>query len=176
MIDVMSDIFSNLPFSDRALRKGRFLFHQGDAVQMLFQIIVGEVQLIRRHRQGQKLILQRGVKGNFLAEASLFADNYHCDAIATDHSKLRCYKRKDILMRFESDSDFAKRWANHLANEVRAARFKAEVLSQRTVAQRLDMWLLQNGTLPDKGSWHLLAGEIGVSAEALYRELGSRNS
>ncbi len=175
MIDVMSDIFSNLPFSDRAMRKGRFLFHQGDAVQMLFQVISGEVQLIRRHRQGQKLILQRGAQGNFLAEASLFADNYHCDAIASDHSRLRCYKRKDILIQFEDDSAFAKRWANHLASEVRAARFKAEVLSQRTVAQRLDMWLLQNGTLPNKGRWHLLADEIGVSAEALYRELGSRN-
>lgn len=176
MIDVMSDIFSNLPFSDRALRKGRFLFHQGDAVQLLFQIIAGEVQLIRRHRQGQKLILQRGVKGNFLAEASLFADNYHCDAIAATHSKLRCYKRKDILVRFESDSDFAKRWANHLANEVRAARFKAEVLSQRTVAQRLDMWLLQNGELPNKGNWKQLASEIGVSSEALYRELTARST
>ena len=163
----MSEIFSNLPSTELVLLKGRYLFHQGDAVQYIFQILGGEVQLFRRHRQGQKLILQRGVKGNFLAEASLFADNYHCDAIATDHSKLKCYKRKDILMRFESDSDFAKRWANHLANEVRAARFKAEVLSQRTVAQRLDMWLLQNGELPNKGNWKQLASEIGVSSGAL---------
>lgn len=176
MITIMSEIFSNLPSTELVLLKGRYLFHQGDAVQYIFQILGGEVQLFRRHRQGQKLILQRGLQGNILAEASLFTDNYHCDAIASDHSRLRCYKRKDILLQFENDSAFAKRWANHLASEVRAARFKAEILSQRTVAHRLEMWLLQNGTLPNKGRWHLLADEIGVSAEALYRELGSRNS
>ena len=174
MIDVMSDIFSDLSSTERALPKGRYLFHQGDLIQYMFQIVEGEVQLIRRHRQGQKLILQRGLQSDILAEASLFTDTYHCDAIAAAGSKLRCFTRKDILKRFESNPTFAKQWANHLASEVRAARFKAEVLSQRTVAQRLDMWLLQNGELPNKGNWKQLASEIGTSAEALYREITLR--
>lgn len=58
---------------------------------------------------------------------------------------------------------------------MRTARFKVEVLSQRTVAQRLDMWLLQNGGLPDKGDWKQLSAEIGTSPEALYREIAKRN-
>lgn len=175
MIDVMSDFLSELVSTERVLPKGRYLFHQSDFVQSMFQIVEGEVQLIRRHRQGQKLILQRGRQGNILAEASLFAITYHCDAVAAVESRLRCFSHKDILNRFESDHTFAKQWANHLASEVRSARFKAEILSQRTVAQRLDMWLLQNGELPDKGNWKQLAAEIGTSPEALYREIAKAN-
>ena len=174
MIAVMSDIFCSLRSTVRVLGKGRYLFHQGDAVKLMFQVIEGEVQLIRRHRQGQKLILQRGVQDNILAEASLFTDTYHCDAVAADDCKVNCFKRTDILARFESDTTFARNWANHLAGEVRSARFKAEVLSQRTVAQRLDMWLLQNRILPHKGNWKSLAAEIGTSPEALYREIAKR--
>jgi CRP-like cAMP-binding protein len=172
----MSDNFFDLPATERVLRKGRYLFHQSDAVQHMFQIVEGEVQLIRRHRQGHKLILQRGGRGNILAEASLFTDTYHCDAVAAEVSKVRCFSRKDVLKRFESDPIFAEQWATHLASEVRTARFKAEVLSQRTVAQRLDMWLLQNGTLPEKGNWKQIASEIGTSPEALYRELTARST
>lgn len=175
MIAIMSDIFLDRPSTVRVLRKGRYLFHQGDAIQHMFQIIEGEVQLIRRHKQGHTLILQRGLLGNILAEASLFTDTYHCDAVAVEISKVRYFSRKDVLTQFEDKPAFARTWANHLSSEVRAARFKTEILSQRTVAQRLDMWLLQNGTLPDKGSWKQLAAEIGTSPEALYREIAKRN-
>lgn len=175
MIAVMSDIFSGLTSMERTLSKGRYLFHEGNMVQSMFQVIEGEMQLVRRHRQGQKLILQRGHQGNILAEASLFSDTYHCDAIAAVGSKLRCFARKDVLNRFESNPTFAKQWANYLASEVRAARFKAEIFSHRTVAQRLDMWLLQNGTLPNKGNWKQVAAEIGTSPEALYREIAKNN-
>lgn len=171
----MSDNFFDLPSTGRVLRKGRYLFHQGDVVQHMFQIVEGEVQLIRRHRQGSILILQRGVQGNTLAEASLFTDTYHCDAVAAEVSKVRYFSRKDVLTQFEDNPAFARNWANHLSSEMRAARFKTEILSQRTVAQRLDMWLLQNGTLPDRGSWKQLAAEIGTSPEALYREIAKRH-
>lgn len=175
MITIMSEMFYSIPSAERLLRKGRYLFHQNDAVQHMFQIVEGEVQLIRRHSQGHKLILQRGGRGTILAEASLFTDTYNCDAVAWDVSKVRCFARKDVLMLFENDPHFAKQWAAHLASEVRKARFKAEVLSQRTVAQRLDMWLLQNELLPEKGNWKQLASEVGTSAEALYREIAKRH-
>lgn len=159
---------------ERALPKGRYLFRQGDLIQYMFQIVEGEVQLIRRHSDGQKLILQRGRQGSILAEASLFTDAYHCDAIVAVSARLRCLAREDILGRFECNPAFAKQWANHLAIEVRAARFRAEILFQRTVAKRLDMWLLQNGELPNKGNWKQLASEIGTSPEALYREIAKK--
>jgi CRP/FNR family transcriptional regulator, dissimilatory nitrate respiration regulator len=43
------------------------------------------------------------------------------------------------------------------------------------MAQRLEMWLLQNGTLPNKGNWKQVAAEIGTSPEALYCEIAKNN-
>ena len=53
---------------------------------------------------------------------------------------------------------------------------RAEILSLRTVAQRLSAWLELNGELPAKGEWLILAAEIGTSPEALYREIARRRN
>lgn len=62
----------------------------------------------------------------------------------------------------------------HLSREVRNARQRAEILSLRTVADRLDAWLAENGDMPEKGLWKNVAEEIGASPEALYREIARR--
>lgn len=41
----------------------------------------------------------------------------------------------------------------------------------RTVWERLDGWLALHGELPPRGGWIEIAREIGVTPEALYREL-----
>jgi CRP-like cAMP-binding protein len=71
--------------------------------------------------------------------------------------------------------DLARAWARHLAIEVQRARAQAEVLSPRTVAERVDAWItLHDGALPPRGNWQQLASEIGVTPEPLYRELARR--
>jgi len=48
-----------------------------------------------------------------------------------------------------------------------------EARRQKGVA-RLDAWLAWHGDLPSKGDWARLVDEIGVSPEALYREMAKR--
>jgi CRP-like cAMP-binding protein len=73
------------------------------------------------------------------------------------------------------DPALAAAWAQHLALEIQRARAHAEILSLKTVAERVDAWItLNDGTLLPKGSWRRVASEIGVSPEALYRELARR--
>jgi CRP-like cAMP-binding protein len=63
----------------------------------------------------------------------------------------------------------------HLAHELQRARLHAEILSIRTVAKRLDAWLAtRGGDAPHRGEWKTAANEIGVSPEALYREMARR--
>mgnify|MGYP003383352578 CR=1 FL=1 len=63
----------------------------------------------------------------------------------------------------------------HLAAEVHRTRMRAEMLSLKSVAMRVDAWMeFNDGVLPPKGCWHQLASEIGVTPEALYRELARR--
>lgn len=67
--------------------------------------------------------------------------------------------------------------ARHLAAQVQQNRARAEILLLKRVSERLDAWIaLNGGELPAKGNWHVLADEIGVTAEALYRELSRRKS
>jgi len=72
-------------------------------------------------------------------------------------------------------SDLASALACNLAHELQRSRAHAEILSLKTVAERIGAWQVLNGaSLPPKGHWRQLASEIGVSPEALYRELASR--
>jgi hypothetical protein len=44
----------------------------------------------------------------------------------------------------------------------------------RTVRARLDAWTEWLGDVPAKGRWLGIARDIGVTPEALYREMGRR--
>lgn len=59
--------------------------------------------------------------------------------------------------------------------ELQNARLHAEILSLKTVAQRLDAWMTwKDGVFPRKGEWKTIASQLGVSPEALYREIAKR--
>ena len=51
------------------------------------------------------------------------------------------------------------------------ARTRAEIRTLRTVAERLEAWQSMGHIIPEKGQWQDVAVEIGVTREALYREL-----
>lgn len=176
MISVMSEVLLDIPNTAIHARLGTFLFHQGDPVRHMFWVVSGEVQLIRRQDQGQSIILQRGTPGTILAEAFLFADCYHCDAVVLQDSSIRRYSREAVLRKFETDASFARQWAAHLSQEIRTARFKAELLSHRKIVDRLDLWIAHHGQLPEKGAWKRVAAEIGASPEAFYRVMAKKSA
>jgi CRP-like cAMP-binding protein len=120
--------------------------------------------------------IQRAAHGSILAEASLYSELYHCDAVAVAPSLTWTIRKPDLLQALGRSPDFAHAWARRLTLDVQRARFQAEVLSLKTVAARLSAWIDWNGKLPEKGEWTRLASEIGVSPEALYRELAIRRS
>ncbi len=154
-----------------------FLFHQGDPVTTIFIVTQGLIELTRHQLDGRFIILQRAVANTFLADASVYSKVYHCDGIAREPSKVFELSRQTFLDRLAEDQGFSTLWANHLASEVQSARYRSEILSLKTVGQRLDGWLTwHGGELPEKGQWKSIASQIGVSPEALYRELAKRRS
>ena len=179
MITIMFEtLASHIPDTElrrRKLAQGAWLFHQGDHVRSIFFILAGSVELVRHSPEGKPIILQRAGRGATLAEASVFSDSYHCDAIATEMSEMAEVPRSSFLKLINSDPVFASAWMEHLAHQVQSARLRAEILTLKTVAQRLDAWLTFNGgALPSRGGRSRLAHQIGVSPEALYREIARR--
>lgn len=178
MISVMSekfvDLLGPLGGGTRSLRASEYLFHLGDPIVSLFVVLEGEVRLIRHQKDGGMIVLQRAGPGEILAEASLFSDRYHCDAMASTGAVVLVIPKRKLRALFRNEPDFAETWAAHLAREIQNTRFRSEVLSLRTVADRLSAWLAWHGNLPPKGEWKQLAYEICVSPEALYREIARR--
>jgi CRP-like cAMP-binding protein len=161
----------------RRLDQGAYLFHQSAPVRAVFIIEDGLVELIRHHRNGASIVVQRATRRTVLAEASVYSASYHCDAVAASSSSVFALPKTAFLKHLRDDAAFANLWAAHLAREVQSARYRSEILTRKTVAERLDGWLAWRGNeLPSKGQWKSIAGQIGVSPEALYRELAKRRS
>ncbi len=161
--------------TERALPAGSLLFHRGDPVTHLHVVLGGAIELTRHRADGGVVVLQRASQNAVVAEASVFSERYHCDAFAAAQSVVLAVPMAAVRERLARSSGFAEAWAAYLAGEVQEARLRSEILSLKTVAERLDAWLLSHGErMPAKGAWKSLAHEIGVSPEALYRELSRR--
>jgi len=154
---------------------GQYLFHRGDPVTAIHIVLTGSIYLARNQRDGSVLILQRAGPGSILAEASLYSGTYHCDAVAFGAADTHMYAKASLKRLLARSFEFSNAWAFHLARELQSTRLRAEILSLGTVAARLDAWIAWNGgSSPQRGEWKLVANQIGVSPEALYREIAKR--
>jgi len=178
MIAIMSASLETIFSQARllALEKDQALFHAGEAVRDMYLVRVGHVQLLRHTSRGIYLVLQHATAGMVLAEASAYSKAYHCDAVATRAGTVAAVPRQEFRAALECDPALAQVWATHLAQGVQAARFRAEIRTLPRVADRLEAWLAEGNSLPEKGRWQDVAAELGVTREALYRELARRRS
>ncbi len=161
----------------RTLSQGNYLFHQGDTVRSVFVVSKGQIELARHAENGTSLVLQRATGNTLLAEASVYSRIYHCDAIALLPSTVFEIPKANFEEIIHQDSTIYNAWAAHLAREIQSARYRCELMSRKTVADRLDAWMAWPGNkLPPRGQWKSIANEIDVSPEALYRELSKRRS
>lgn len=159
----------------RELAKESYLFHQGDEVKSVFVVETGSIELTRFQENGAPLILQRAGPGAFLAEASVYSEIYHCDALAAEACLIHEWERSAFLKLLADTPGYSELWAAYLAKEVQSARYRSEILTRKGVSERLDCWLTwKGGAMPPKGNWKSVAAQIGVSPEALYRELARR--
>ncbi len=174
MFQDLLPLLGDLARRDVTVEAGQSVFRQGNAVRSLFFVTAGMIDLMRHQESGAPLILQRAGPGAILAEASIESATYHCDAVAVVKSRLWSVSKRELLRRMTRNPGLALAFIRRLAHELQNARLHAELLSMNTVAARLDAWIGWRGTLPPKGDWRGLAAELGVSPEALYREIAKR--
>ena len=149
-----------------------YLFHQEATVRSMFILTSGAITLCRKSRAGQELILSRTHALAFIAEASIYAAAYHCDAVCSETATVVRVPKKRFRNLLRNHPQITELWSSFLARELQNSRMRCQILSQKTVRERLDIWLDWNeGNLPPRGQLKTLALEIAVSPEALYREL-----
>lgn len=156
------------------LAPGETLFLEGEQVTDIFMVRSGRVHLQRHTMHGVQMVLQNAGPGAVIAEASAYSSRYHCDAVAAEESVVAALPKERFLSALADDPALAASWSALLARSVQAARLRAEIRSLPKVADRLDAWLGEGNQLPEKGRWQEVAAELGVTREALYRELSRR--
>lgn len=160
------------------LKKGSLLFQTGSPPQWMFYVRSGEVTLERLTQHGDTVVLQR-TRDGFVSEASLQSSKYHCDARAVTHTDLVQIPIEALRTALATDSIFASRWISMLNQEVKRLRLQCERLSLKSVKDRVRHLIHtegQHGTYEVSAGLKSLAGQLGVTHEALYRTLAQLES
>ena len=175
---IMSQELSELFETGRMTKfsPGQYLFRAGDPVRSMYLVQEGHVDLVRFTKSGLQLTVNQATKEDVLAEASAYSACYHCDGIARQATTLQTIPVSHFLARLSHNPRLAHRWAGTLAKALHQTRTIAEIRALKTVAERLDAWLDDKGELPAVGQIQNLAFTLGVSREALYRELSKRRA
>lgn len=156
---------------------GEHLFSRGDNISSMFLLLKGQLKLCRTGLEGGELTLHRVKATNFVAEASLYSKLYHCDAVALEECRIVRMPKAEFNLLLHENHSTIDQWTAHIAHELQEARLRSDILTKRRIDERLNIWLAWNDhKLPQKGQWKELAFELGVSPEALYREIAKRRS
>ena len=155
------------------IKKNERVFLAGTIPFWMYYVISGEVTLERSGLHGESVVLQRTRQG-FVSEASLKVSRYHCDAIAITDTHVIKVPVKALARALDEDLAFAGRWINMLNAEVRRLRLHLERLSMKSIRERLIHMIEtegQGGQFATPSGLKTLAGELGITHEALYRTI-----
>ena len=158
------------------LDRGSAVFQQGDPASAVYVVEAGRVQLKRISADGAPLTLHVADAGESFAEASLSATHYHCDAFAETDSVVLVVPKADLLALMSTDPAQGVAFTLALASQVRDLRAKLELRNIRSAKERVLAWLRlrAEGDPPWvllNRSWTLIAEELGLTREAVYRAL-----
>src|SRR6516164_5653132 len=162
----------------RVLAPGELLFRQGDRAAAIYKIESGRLRLIRRTVDDHLVILHTARRGEFFAEASLFADAYHCDAVAAAQSSVRVYQKEIVINALRTDRALAEAFMARLARQLQELRARMELRNIRSARERVLQYLrlhagVHGRSIAIEGQLQDIAAEIGMTREALYRTLAT---
>ncbi len=162
----------------RVLEAGETLFRQGDRAAAIFEVEQGRVRLLRHSIDNHAVPLHTARAGELFAEAALFADRYHCDAVAAVPSRVHAYPKRTLLAAFRNDPALAERFMAVLARQIHVLRSRLEERNIRSARERVLNRLAlaaadRSRTVTWDGTLMDLAAEMGLSHEVLYRTLAA---
>jgi CRP/FNR family transcriptional regulator, dissimilatory nitrate respiration regulator len=162
----------------RRLARDETLFRQGDPARAIFIVENGRVALVRHSPDGRRLTLFAANAGESFAEAALFAETYHCDAIAESRAAVIEVPKSALQAALRRNVGLAEQLTARLARQVQELRQRLELHGIRSARERV--WhklLLLLGTRDQAISFDrplkAVAAEIGLTHEAFYRALAA---
>jgi CRP/FNR family transcriptional regulator, dissimilatory nitrate respiration regulator len=160
----------------RTLAAGESLFKQGEPATAIYKIESGRLRLVRRTVDDHLVVLHTARTGELFAEAALFSEVYHCDAVAAVPSVVRVYPKAVLRVLLRIDPALFEGFMERLAHQVQELRVQMELRNIRSARERVLQYLrLRAGadgqTIAIEGQLQDVAAEVGLTREALYRTL-----
>lgn len=164
--------------TSRTFARGDTIFRIGTPARQVFFLLQGRVVLHRYSREGEEVVIHVAHAGEFFAEASLHGERYHCTATAAAPGELAVIDAGPLRSKLRTDPDFAMQWLAIVSGQLRSARARIERLTLRSAAERVRHLLMTEGrgepaSYALRGTARELAGELGLTHEALYRTLAA---
>jgi CRP-like cAMP-binding protein len=162
----------------RNLAAGEVLFKQGDRAAAIYKVESGRLRLIRRTVDDHLVVLHTARSGELFAEASLFSEVYHCDAVAAASSRVRVYPKATLIAALRTEPTFAEAFMARLARQLQELRARMELRNIRSARERVLQYFrlsagLEGRSVAIEGRLQDIAAEVGISREALYRTLAA---
>lgn len=147
---------------------GEHVFRQGDATKGIFFVGSGSICLTRTTESGNAVSIYHAQAGDMFAEASMYSDHYHCDAVCVAPSEVVRISKQAILLRQRQDATFSEAITKRLAMQVQDYR---QLLTLHAVKSANERVLLAVALGKLTGSVTQFASQIGLTKEACYRAL-----
>jgi CRP-like cAMP-binding protein len=184
-------IFSGLPEADltriagyaelRSVRRGAYLFREGDPVVGFFIVRSGSIYVHRTNPQGGEQIIHSLLPGDSFAERAMVASNgYPANARAVQDSEVILIPIDNFKRHQRDRPDLAWRMISSMSHHLRALVASLEGLRFTDSETRLLHWILQRCPasssrkrveIPLKASQTVLARELATRRETLSRML-----
>lgn len=152
----------------KQLQKGDCIFRQHDSADAIYLVISGSVQLQRTLENGFLVVVHQAQSNESFAEAALFSDTYHCDAVCISAVSLIQISKMDVLQHMKSSPDFSFQLIETLSKQVQHYRQRLQIASINSAEERI--LAAMNTNLPFEKITDL-AASIGLTHEATYRAL-----
>lgn len=162
--------------TQRRLAGGEHLFRRNDRAGAVFTVDSGRLRLIRHGQDGRPLTLLVAGPGELFAEAALFSERYHCDAVADIPSTVTVYPKTAAVRRLREDPELSWRLLTLQTRQVQQLRTRLELSQIRPASERVWQYLLlsaDSDRLPLDRPLKDMASDIGLSHEAFYRALAA---
>ena len=159
----------------RQLAAGEALFREGSPTWGVFRLQSGGVRLVRCTVGGHQVATHTVRQGEFFAEAALFSETYHCDAVASEPSEVLVFHKDALVPQLRASPERLWTFSAELAKRVQGLRTRLEIQQTRSAEERILQFLHlhcdASGFWAQRGTLKHLAEEIGLTHEALYRAL-----
>jgi CRP/FNR family transcriptional regulator, dissimilatory nitrate respiration regulator len=150
-------------------KKDAFLFLAGEAARGFYYIMSGEVRVFRMDDSGREVEIVRLRPGEFFGEAVAIASGkFPAFARALEDTAVLYFERRAVLRSIQADSAVAEFFLVLLANKCLLLNERIEILSLRTVRQRLAQYLLAG--CGGEGSCEI---DLPIKKSELARQLGT---